>query len=241
MFAPCARQYQYNWLDVEYQAGTRGLQYAASKGVAVVIMEPLRGGALARNIPPAVQALWSAGAMLPPSAAGAMAQGASTAGALQRTPADWALQWLWNQPEVSLVLSGMSTMEQACPRPRPGMEQNLASADRSGVGTMSDEELALVARAREAYLSLMTVPCTHCGYCQPCPQGVAIPDVLGVYNEGRMFGLDHARGAYNWIDEKARGDACIECGECLEKCPQGIEIPEWMKKVHEVLGEHREA
>jgi predicted aldo/keto reductase-like oxidoreductase len=116
------------------------------------------------------------------------------------------------------------------------VEQNLASADRSGVGTMTEEELALVAQAREVYLSLMAVPCTGCHYCLPCPQGVGIPDVLGVYNEGRMFGLDHARGAYNWIDEKYRGDQCIECGECLEKCPQQIEIPEWMKKVHEALG-----
>jgi len=224
----CVRQFQYNYLDIKYQAGTRGLQYAASKGLAVVIMEPLRGGALARNIPPAVQALWSAGAMLPPSAGGAMGQGASTAGALQRTAADWALQWLWNQPEVSLVLSGMSTMEQ--------VEQNLASADRSGVGTLTEEELSLVAQAREAYLALCPIPCTACQYCLPCPNGVAIPDVLGVYNEAKMFGdQDRARMLYGWIDEKNRGDQCIECGECLEKCPQHIEIPNWMKKAHERL------
>jgi predicted aldo/keto reductase-like oxidoreductase len=206
-------QIQYNYLDVEYQAGTRGLQYAANKGLAVVIMEPLRGGALARNIPPAIQALWdsvSVGARSP------------------RPPADWALQWLWNQPEVSLVLSGMSTFEQ--------VEQNLASADRSGVGTLTEEEVAVMTRARELYLALCPIPCTTCKYCLPCPQGVAIPDVLGVYNEAIMFGdLDRASQFYNWIDEKARGDACIECGECLEKCPQGIDIPEWMKKVHEEL------
>jgi predicted aldo/keto reductase-like oxidoreductase len=216
----CVSQFQHNYLDIEYQAGTRGLQYAASKGLAVVIMEPLRGGALARNIPPAVQALWD-------SAAGR--------GGFQtrpdRTPADWALQWLWNQPEVSLVLSGMSTMEQ--------VEENLVSADRSGVGTMTEEELLVMAQAREAYLSLMAVPRTECQYCLPCPNGVAIPDVLGVYNESRMFGEDNARGAYNWIDEKNRGDQCIECGECLEKCPQHIEVPEWMKKVHEALGPKR--
>jgi len=127
----------------------------------------------------------------------------------------------------------MSTMEQ--------VEKNLASADRSGVGTMTEEELALVAQAREAYLSLMAVPCTGCQYCLSCPQGVAIPNVLGVYNEGRMFGEDHARAMYKWIDEKNRGDQCIECGECLEKCPQHIEIPEWMKKVHEALSHQSEA
>ena len=145
-----------------------------------------------------------------------------------RTPADWALQWVWNQPEVSLVLSGMTTMEQ--------VEQNLASADRSGVGAMTGDELAFVAQVREAYLALCAIPCTACQYCLPCPQGVAIPDVFDIYNGYRMFGdEDRARMLYGWIDEKARGDACIECGECLEKCPQGIEIPEWMKKAHEVL------
>jgi predicted aldo/keto reductase-like oxidoreductase len=151
---------------------------------------------------------------------------------IPRTPADWALQWLWNQPEVSLVLSGMSTTEQ--------VEQNLASADRSGVGTMTDEELALMAQAREAYLSLMAVPCTGCQYGLPCPNEVAIPDVLGVYNEARMFGdLERARMSYGWIPEKNRADLCIECGECLEKCPQHIEIPEWMKKVREALATHQ--
>jgi len=210
-------QIQYNYLDIKYQAGTQGLQYAANKGLAVVIMEPLRGGALARNVPPAVQALWDA------------YQDGRRSLTEPRTPADRALQWIWNQPEVSLVLSGMSTMEQ--------VEENLASAERSGVGTMSDEEVALMAQAQEAYLSLMAVPCTGCQYCLPCPQGVAIPDVLGAYNEVKMFGdLERASQFYGWIDEKNRGDACVECGECLEKCPQGIEIPEWMKKVHEALG-----
>ena len=253
----CASQFQYNYLDIEYQAGTRGLRYAASKGLAVVIMEPLRGGALARNIPPAVQSLWdsygsgrsptepalppSSGRSptepaLPPSSGRSLTEPVAVArsetGHSQRTPADWALQWLWDQPEVSVVLSGMSTMEQ--------VEQNLESASRSGVGTMSEAELALVTKVRESYLSLCAIPCTACQYCQPCPQGVLIPDVLGVYNEGLMFGMDHARGMYQWIDEKRRGDACIQCGECLEKCPQHIEIPEWMKVVHEALGQQQE-
>ena len=215
----CVSQFQYNLMDVEEQAGTRGLQYAASKGLAVVIMEPLRGGALAQNIPPAVQALWDsleAGrrSLTEPS-----------------TPADRALQWVWNQPEVSLLLSGMSTMEQ--------VEQNLASADRSGVGTLTSEELALVDRVREAYRALCAIPCTGCKYCMPCPSGVNIPEVFEVYNDLRMFGDEHrSRMFYAWLDEKARADQCIECGECLEKCPQQIEIPEWMKTVHEALASH---
>ena len=186
-------QIQYNMLDIEHQAGTRGLQCTASRGLAVVIKGPLRGGALARNIPPAVQAL----GFLPPPC-----QSWGDRGGYRRTPADWALQWLWNQPEVSLVLSGMSTMEQ--------VEQNLESAGRSGVGTMAEDELALIARVREAYLSLCAIPCTGCQYCLPCPQGVAIPDVLSACNEGRMFREDHVSAMYKLIDEKYRGDQCSE-------------------------------
>jgi len=143
-------------------------------------------------------------------------------------PADWTLQWLWNQPEVSVVLSGMGTMEQ--------VEQNLASAGRLGIGRLAEEELALVAKVREAYLALCPIPCTACQYCLPCPNGVAIPDVLEGYIEAVMFGDEgRARLQYGWIDEKVRGDQCIECGECLEKCPQQIEIPEWLKRAHDFL------
>jgi hypothetical protein len=217
-------QIQYNYMDVEYQAGVRGLQYAAGKGLAVVIMEPLRGGALARNVPPAVQALWDSVGAAPRGRPGA-GTGASP---YRHTPAEWALHWLWNQPEVSVVLSGMSAMEQ--------VEENLASADRSGVGTMSEEELAVVERVREAYRALCAIPCTGCQYCLPCPQGVAIPEVFEIYNGLLMFDdKPRSRMVYSWLDEGTRADACIECGECLEKCPQGIEIPEWLAKAHELL------
>jgi predicted aldo/keto reductase-like oxidoreductase len=126
----------------------------------------------------------------------------------------------------------MSTMEQ--------VEQNLASADRSGVGSMSEEELSLVAQAREAYQALCAIPCTACQYCLPCPNGVAIPGIFDIYNGYLMFGdEERSRMSYGWLDEKTRADACIECGECLEKCPQGIDIPEWMKVVHEALASHQ--
>lgn len=204
-------QIQYNYMDIENQAGTKGLKYAASKGLAVVIMEPLLGGRLV-NPPQPIQDLWNTAAK-------------------KRTPADWALQWLWNQPEVSVVLSGMSTMQQ--------VKENVASADASGIGILTEEELALIARVREKYRELCPIPCTRCGYCMPCPNGVDIPRNLTVYNQAVMYDkLDHSRTEYNkWIPEEARAGACVQCRECEEKCPQDIPISEWMVRVHAVLGE----
>ncbi len=204
-------QIQYNYMDVENQAGTKGLQYAAAKGMAVVIMEPLLGGRLV-NPPQPIQALWDGAPV-------------------RRSPADWALQWLWSQPEVSVVLSGMSTMQQ--------VEENLASASASGVGTLSEADLALIAQVRERYKALCPIPCTGCGYCMPCPNGVDIPRNFEVYNQGVMYDkAEHSREEYNhWIPQEARASACIQCRECEDKCPQHILISEWMPIVHEVLGE----
>ncbi len=116
------------------------------------------------------------------------------------------------------------------------VEENLASANRSGPGTLTTEELALVDRVREAYRALCAIPCTSCKYCLPCPSGVDIPEVFSIYNDYLMYGDENrSQVFYSWLDEKARADKCIECGECLEKCPQGIDIPEWLKKAHEVL------
>jgi predicted aldo/keto reductase-like oxidoreductase len=202
-------QIQYNLMDVEYQAGTRGLNYAASRGLAVVVMEPLRGGLLARNVPPAVQEILDSAPR-------------------KRSPADWALQWVWNHPEVSVVLSGMSSMEQ--------VKQNVASAGESGPGTLRDEELELVARVREKYRELGRIPCTDCQYCLPCPNGVNIPRVFEIYNDAKIYGDEQsARISYAWLEEEQRADLCLECHECLEKCPQQIEIPDWLSKAHELL------
>jgi predicted aldo/keto reductase-like oxidoreductase len=197
-------------MDVENQAGTEGLKYAASKGVALVIMEPLLGGKLVGS-PEPIQNLWDTAAR-------------------KRAPADWALQWLWNQPEVAVVLSGMSTMEQ--------VEQNVASAGLSGPNTLTADELALVAQVRGRYRELCPIPCTRCGYCMPCPNGVDIPRNLEIYNQGPMYEKpDRAREGYKFIPEEERASACIQCRECEEQCPQSIPISEWMPLVHQVLGE----
>lgn len=211
-------QIQYNFLDVEYQAGTRGLKYAADKGLAVIVMEPLRGGLLAgragqrvgRGLPPSIQALWDSAAV-------------------QRKPAEWALRWLWNQPEVSLILSGMSTLEQ--------VRENVTSANRSAPGQMSEAEQALVARVRDEYRRLTPIPCTDCKYCQPCPNGVNIPTVFSFYNEAMMFNAQaHAQYAYmNWLPEDQRADKCLACGECEAKCPQHVQIVEWLEQADAYL------
>jgi len=204
-------QIQYNYMDIENQAGRKGLKYAASKGMAVVIMEPLLGGKLV-DPPDPIRALWNEAPQ-------------------QRTPADWALQWLWNQPEVSVVLSGMSEMAH--------VKENVASAEASAVDALTDEELALINRVREEYEKLCPIPCTKCGYCMPCPNDVDIPRNFDVYNQGVMYDKpEQVRRTYNnFVDEENRASACIQCRECEEQCPQNILISEWMPIVHQVLGE----
>jgi len=212
-------QIQYNYMDIENQAGTKGLKYAASKGLAIVIMEPLLGGRLVDS-PQPIQELWDTAAT-------------------KRTPVDWALQWLWNQPEVSLVLSGMSAMQH--------VEENVASANASAVGSLTEKDLALVSQVRERYQEICPIACTKCGYCTPCPNGVDIPGNFGLYNEGIMYDKpDSARGGYNWMaeshrlgmsDEDGRAVNCVQCGECEEKCPQSLPISELLSVVHQVLGE----
>lgn len=207
-------QIQYNYMDIENQAGVAGLRYAASKGLAVVIMEPLLGGKLALDLP-ATRPLWNSAAQ-------------------KRTPADWALQWLWNQPEVSLALSGMSTIEQ--------VEENIASASVSGSGKLSADEVALVDQVREIIHSLSPIPCTACEYCLPCPNGVNIPRNFDVYNRAAMYDtLEDSRREYKyWIPDDQKAAACIQCEECLTKCPQQIAISTWLPVVEEVMGLNRE-
>jgi len=206
-------QIQYNYMDVDYQAGTRGLKYAADKGLAVVVMEPLRGGQLSKQPPELVAKLWASARQ-------------------KRTPVEWALQWVWNRPEVSVVLSGMSAMEHVV--------ENVAIADRSGPGTLTADELALIDRAREAYRELSPVPCTGCGYCMPCSSGVEIPRIFDMYNAAVMYDdLQRASFMYQHpmvLRDEQRADQCTECEECMEACPQDIPIPEWLQKVHELLG-----
>lgn len=200
---------QHNYMNEQSQAGSEGVQYAAAKGLGVAIMEPLLGGGLVKP-PPSVEEIFARAPK-------------------KRSPADWALQWLWNKPQVSTVLSGMNSMEQ--------VKENIASAEISGVGSLTDQELVVVTSARDVYMKLRPVSCTKCGYCMPCPNGVDIPINFEIYNTGMLF--NNRKGSQFWyfrrIPEETRASSCVQCLACEEHCPQEIKISEWMPRIHEEL------
>jgi len=204
-------QIQYNFMDVTYQAGREGLEYAASRGLPVVVMEPLRGGQLAQRLPPAVEEVWSRSA-------------------IRTTPVNRALQWLWDQPGVTTVLSGMSSLEQ--------VRQNLASAERSRPDSLSEAERALYVQAKAVYEGLKPIPCTQCKYCLPCPNGVDVPRNFELYNETIAYGhLAGTQRVYRlFFPAEQHADTCRQCGECEPKCPQHIPIMDWLAKVNPLLG-----
>jgi predicted aldo/keto reductase-like oxidoreductase len=198
-------QIQLNYMDTEYQAGLGGLRYAADKGLAVVVMEPIKGGKLAVTPPKEVQEIWDKAEA-------------------KRTPAEWALQWVWNLPEVSVVLSGMSEMWH--------VEENVKFADRSGSGILNKVELALYEEVKDAYNRLGFVGCTACQYCIPCPEGVDIPGILGQFNEYYMSGGSEEVKTNYWkkISPESHASNCIACGECEDKCPQHLPVRKFMNE-----------
>lgn len=203
-------QIQYNFLDTRNQAGTAGLRYAASKGMAVMIMEPLRGGNLAKTPPPSVQKIWARADQ-------------------HRTPAEWSLRWLWNQPEVTVVLSGMNNDEH--------IAENFAIAEKGEVDSLTDKEVRLVEEAADEFRRVMKVGCTGCQYCMPCPAGVNIPGCFDTYNSKHAFKDRSAGRMYLFFngglltEKPSLASQCVSCGRCVEKCPQGIAIPEMLEAV----------
>ncbi len=205
-------QIQYNYMDEHTQAGRRGLQYAYEKGVPVIIMEPLRGGKLVNRLP---QAALEAFSKHP----------------LQRTPAQWAFRWLWNQKEVTCVLSGMNTMEM--------VQDNIQTASTTQVGELGASEEVMLKSVVAAINAKMKVGCTGCGYCIPCPKGVDIPGTFAAYNrlysEGKFAGLKE-----HFMCSAARRDStaaynCIGCGKCETHCPQHISIREELMNASKAL------
>ncbi|KXA92249.1 aldo/keto reductase [candidate division MSBL1 archaeon SCGC-AAA259E17] len=198
-------QIMYNYLDQEFQAGREGLQYADDQGLGVVIMEPLRGGRLATDLPSEVREVFKE---------------AET----EKDPVEWALLWLWNQPEVSVVLSGMSTLDQ--------VKQNLKIADASEVGKLNENEVELVNRGREEYMDLLAVGCTGCNYCMPCPNGVNITRIFELYNQAEVYGeYEESKENYYELDEDERASGCIACGQCEKACPQNLSIINQLEEV----------
>lgn len=196
-------QIQLNYLDVNYQAGLEGLEYAASKGLAVVIMEPLRGGRLA-NVPEEVAAM------------------------LPKSPVESALDFLWDRPEISVVLSGMSTTEQA--------EQNMEFADRASVGMLTEQERQTIIAAGDKMRAAISIPCTACDYCSVCPQEIAISKIFAIRNQEQLDGDSvKAEKAYKALGERT-AEKCVQCGQCVEQCPQHIQIFEELEKIHKRLG-----
>ena len=203
-------QIQYNYMDENYQAGRAGLHKAHEKGIPVIIMEPLLGGKLATGLPPKAARLFLEADP-------------------NRSVASWAFRWLWNQPEVTVVLSGMSSMEQ--------LEDNLKTAEDAKHGMLSEKEANLFVPVIAAFREAYKVPCTGCNYCMPCPNGVNIPGCFAAYNTRYTMGFIPGMTQYvtstgvNHPEKHSRAKFCVGCGLCEQNCPQHIEIAKSLKDV----------
>ncbi len=200
-------QIQLNYLDENFQAGIEGMHYAAKKGLGIVIMEPLRGGTLAiTDLPEELENIWKRAPIV-------------------RSPAEWALRYVWNYPEVGVVLSGMGSMEQ--------VEENIHTAAEARPCSLTREELEIIDEVKGFFQKKIRVNCTNCRYCMPCPAGVNIPEHFWAYNHDSQFS-DFGKAKYwvtGWLKESERANLCMECGHCESRCPQKIEIIRHLKDI----------
>ena len=208
-------QIQYNFMDEHYQAGTAGLKYAAKKGLGIVVMEPIRGGLLAKDLA-GIREIWQKAKV-------------------RHQPAEWALRWVWNHPEVTVVLSGMSAPEQ--------VRQNVTIAETGVPDSLTRNELFLYGKVKKEFEKRIIIPCTGCAYCMPCPHGVSIPECFEYYNRGHMYDdAEQTKQIYSMFlggffdGTPAYASLCQECGECEEKCPQNLPIKKNLKDVAEYFG-----
>lgn len=203
-------QIQFNYMDEKYQAGIDGMKYAAAKDLAVIIMEPLKGGKLAKKPRGEIKEVWDEYG-------------------IDKTSANLALRWVWSHPEVTLLLSGMSTMEQ--------VEQNIKSAEDAFPLSLTNKEIKLVDELKNIYRQRNKVGCTGCEYCMPCPNNIVIPDIFEIYNEYYIYdSVKEGHDFYNRImNAKKDASLCIECAKCETACPQNLAIINYLKEAHEVL------
>jgi predicted aldo/keto reductase-like oxidoreductase len=200
-------QIQLNYMDSGIQAGIEGLKYAGEKGIPVVIMEPLKGGKITDKVPPTVQSLWDKSE-------------------IKRTPADWAFRWVADFPEVTTILSGMSTMEQVV--------ENVEILDKAEPNSLTAEDKSIISEVAAKYGELIAYGCTACRYCMPCPVGLDIPGLISWRNDATRFdAADKTAGALNsFIFPKPT--ACISCKKCEEACPQHLVVSDIMKEMVEL-------
>ena len=205
-------QIQYNYMDEHTQAGRRGLNHAASKGIPVIIMEPLRGGKLVNNLPEEALQIMSKNPK-------------------GYTPAQWAFRWLWDQKEVTCVLSGMNSMEM--------LHENIQTASATEVGELTEEDRQMLAQVAKAINAKLKVPCTGCGYCMPCPKGVDIPGTFAAYNrcytENKFSGFREYFMCTLVRKNHTSASNCIGCGKCEQHCPQGIQIRKELENARKEL------
>jgi uncharacterized protein len=195
-------QIQYNYMDIDFQAGYAGLKYARDKGIGIVVMEPLKGGKLANKLPSEMMSVF----------------GAST---IRRSPAEWALRYVWNEAGVSSLLSGMNSMEQ--------VTENIRVADEGFPNSMGREEMAIFDSLRSAMGTRIKADCTECRYCMPCASGVDIPEVLAALNNAAIWS-DSNSWLTGYVRIEGKAGKCTECRECEEVCPQALPISALMKE-----------
>jgi len=205
-------QIQYNYMDEHTQAGRRGLNHAGSKGIPVIIMEPLRGGKLVNNLPEEALQIFR---QHPKG----------------YTAAQWALRWLWDQKDVTCVLSGMNSMEM--------LRENIQTASTTQVGDLTEADRQMLQKVADAINARLKVPCTGCGYCMPCPKSVDIPGTFAAYNrcysEGKASGFREYMMCTLIRKTHTSASNCIGCGKCEKHCPQGIQIRKELENARKEL------
>lgn len=200
-------QFQYSYMDVDHDPGTSGIKYAADKGLGVVITEPLRGGRLVKNLPEPVAELWKSSPK-------------------KWSLAKWGLRWIWNHPEISVVLSDMNAMREVV--------ENITIAEEAEPEGLTIQELVLLSKVRDAYRKLRPIPCPSCRACMPCPQEMDVPRIFEIYNDAFIYNdIKMAQSIYR--DEQHHADHCTECGRCERACAKKLPIIDWLKKAKSLL------